>query len=121
MSKVINIFDYKKEIKPKETLTKEERMKIKEELLYDDDRYLDMFFEEDDDDKIEIEDIDVEAKLARGKELLKSCSLLDMIFDSKKRKEVYDYYDKNYQSTPEEDEICNEMRGKYKKDDGVKK
>ncbi|HID0767939.1 TPA: hypothetical protein ACXDAZ_002468 [Clostridium botulinum] len=51
MSKVINIFDYKKEITPKQKrhLTKEERMKIKEELLYDDDRYLDMFFEEDDD------------------------------------------------------------------------
>ncbi|EPY2277948.1 hypothetical protein ACXAT3_002700 [Clostridium sporogenes] len=88
MSKVINIFDYKKEITPKQKrhLTKEERMKIKEELLYDDDRYLDIFFEEDDDDKIEIEDIDVEAKLARGKELLKYCSLPDMILDSKKRK-----------------------------------
>lgn len=66
MSKVINIFDYKKNTEQKETLTKEEWMKIKEELLYDDDRYLDMFFE---------------------KEL------------------------------NEEDEICNEMKGKYKKED----
>ncbi|WP_278321805.1 hypothetical protein [Clostridium botulinum] len=44
-----------------------------------------------------------------------------MILDSNKRKEVYDYYDRNYRSTTEEDDICNEMRGKYKKDDGVKK
>jgi|GEM_PF-4413622 len=48
---------------------------------------------------------------------IESYSLLDMIIDSKKRKEVYDYYDKNYQSTPEEDDICTEMRGKYKKED----
>ncbi|APH21064.1 hypothetical protein [Clostridium botulinum] len=70
MGKIIDIFDYKKEIKPKETLTKEEIMEAKADLLYDDDRYLDMFFEEDHNDKIEIEDIDVEAKLAKGKELL---------------------------------------------------
>ncbi|APR02567.1 TPA: hypothetical protein ACXDAY_002090 [Clostridium botulinum] len=112
MGKVINIFDYKKE-----TLTKEEIMEAKADLLYDDDGYLDMFFEEEYNDKIEIEDIDVEAKLARSKELLKSYSLLDMILDSKKRKEVYDYYDRNYESTPEEDKIFNEMRGKYKEED----
>ncbi|WP_407301626.1 hypothetical protein [Clostridium botulinum] len=47
MGKIINIFDYRKDTKQKETLTKEEWMKIKEELLYDDDRYLDMFFEEE--------------------------------------------------------------------------
>ncbi|MBN3451417.1 hypothetical protein EXM90_11880 [Clostridium botulinum] len=144
MGKIIEIFDYKKEIKPKETLTKEEIMEAKADLLYDDDRYLDMFFEEDHNDKIEIEDIDVEAKLAKGKELLElllirrkdmrkiidleaysqnkriqieSYSMSDMIVDPKKRKEVYDYYDKNYKSTQEEDEICNKMRGKYREED----
>ncbi|WP_033066590.1 hypothetical protein [Clostridium botulinum] len=52
---------------------------------------------------------------------IESYSLLDMILDSNKRKEIYNYYDRNYRSTTEEDDICNEMRGKYKKDDGVKK
>ncbi|NCI20661.1 hypothetical protein EJM73_06770 [Clostridium botulinum] len=47
MGKIINISDYRKDTKQKETLTKEERMKFKEEFLYDDDRYLDMFFHEE--------------------------------------------------------------------------
>ncbi|WP_076237260.1 hypothetical protein [Clostridium botulinum] len=61
--------------------------------------------------------IDLEAYSNNKRTQIESYSLLDMIVDSKKRKEVYDYYDKNYQSTPEEDEICNKMRGKYKKED----
>ncbi|WP_459566519.1 hypothetical protein [Clostridium sporogenes] len=40
MGKIINLFDYKKNTEQKETLTKEE-------FLYDDDRYLDMFFHEE--------------------------------------------------------------------------
>ncbi|EDS77107.1 conserved hypothetical protein [Clostridium botulinum C str. Eklund] len=53
MSKVINLFDYKKKVQQKQSLplTKEERMKIKEDSLYDDDTYLDMFFDQDDDFK----------------------------------------------------------------------
>ncbi|WP_460284829.1 hypothetical protein [Clostridium botulinum] len=47
MGKFINISDYKKEIKPKETLTKKEIMEAKADLLYDDDIYLDMFFEKE--------------------------------------------------------------------------
>lgn len=36
---------------------------------------------------------------------------IDMLFDEEKRTEIYVKYDKNYQSTKEEDEIYNEMRG----------
>ncbi|MHB9924578.1 hypothetical protein [Clostridium botulinum] len=61
--------------------------------------------------------IDLESYSNNKRIQIESYSLLDMIVDPKKRKEVYDYYDRNYQSTPEEDEICNEMRGKYKKKD----
>lgn len=61
--------------------------------------------------------IDLESYSNNKKAQIESYSMLDMIFDSKKREKVYDYYDNNYKSTPEEDEIFNEMRGKYKKED----
>ena len=41
---VRNILDYKKEIKPKNTLTKEEIMEAKADLLYDDNTFLEEYF-----------------------------------------------------------------------------
>jgi len=61
--------------------------------------------------------IDLESYSNNKRTQIESYSILDMIVDSKKRKEVYDYYDKNYQSTQEEDEICNKMRRKYREED----
>lgn len=42
---------------------------------------------------------------------------VDMLFDKEKRTAIYVKYDKNYQSTKEEDEIYNEMRGRYREED----
>lgn len=47
--------------------------------------------------------------------------LVDMIFDPEKRKAIYRKYDDKYTSTEEEDEIFEEMRGKYKSLDDRKK
>ncbi|MCD3322056.1 hypothetical protein G8V07_16390 [Clostridium botulinum D/C] len=44
-------------------------------------------------------------------------SFVEMLFDKEKRQAIYAKYDKNYQSTKEEDEIYNEMRGLYREED----
>ncbi|MBU3098761.1 MULTISPECIES: hypothetical protein [Clostridium] len=44
-------------------------------------------------------------------------SLIDMIFNKENRKVMYAKYDKNYQSTKEEDDIYNDMRGNYREED----
>ena len=46
---------------------------------------------------------------------IKSYSILDMIMNPQKRKEVYDYYDKHYKSTKEEDEIFKEWQNRRKR------
>ena len=43
---------------------------------------------------------------------IESYSIIDMIFDSEKRKEVYDYYDSMYKDTDEEKEIFKEMQNR---------
>lgn len=52
MSKVINLFDYKKKVREHQAyhFTKEERMDATEHLLYDDDTYLEDFGIDDADD-----------------------------------------------------------------------
>ncbi|EDS77056.1 hypothetical protein CBC_A1673 [Clostridium botulinum C str. Eklund] len=52
MSKVINLFDYKKKVRENQAyhFTKEERMDATEHLIYDDDTYLEDFMIDNTDD-----------------------------------------------------------------------
>lgn len=43
---------------------------------------------------------------------IRSYSIIDIILDPKKKREIDDYCDRTYTSTKEEDEIFNEMRNK---------
>jgi len=45
-----------------------------------------------------------------------SYSIIDMILDPEKRKEVYDYYDSHYVESEEEKKIFEESRGNRFKD-----
>jgi hypothetical protein len=40
-------------------------------------------------------------------------SLVDMLFDKEKRNAIYKHFDKDYISTKEEDDICNDMMNYY--------
>ncbi|MBN3371792.1 hypothetical protein CF087_22495 [Clostridium botulinum] len=54
--------------------------------------------------------IDLEAYFNNKKAQIESYSMLDMIFDPKKREEVYKYYDSNYKETDEENRIFQEWQ-----------
>jgi hypothetical protein len=52
--------------------------------------------------------------LDKKTEKTKPYSFSDMIFDSKKRKQTFDYYDENYDETKEEKEILKLMNNRKK-------
>lgn len=52
--------------------------------------------------------------LEKSKEKTKSCTIPDMIFDAKKRKETYEFYDNKYEETKDEKDLL-EMMTKHRK------